>query len=70
MPQYRGTTGPRNGSRWVGEWVRECVGDLWDSIGKYKWNKFTIKKEKKKRLYVILIASLCLLFTSDKCKWC
>jgi hypothetical protein len=28
-PQYRGTTGPRNGRGWVGEWVR----DFWDSIG-------------------------------------
>jgi hypothetical protein len=25
MPQYRGTTGPRSGSGWV--------GDFWDSIG-------------------------------------
>jgi hypothetical protein len=29
MPQYRGMTGPRSGSRWVGE----LVGDFWDSIG-------------------------------------
>jgi hypothetical protein len=33
MPQYRGTTGPRSGSGWVGEWVGEHVGDFWDSIG-------------------------------------
>jgi hypothetical protein len=33
MPQYRGTPGPRSGSGWVGEWVREHVGDFWDSIG-------------------------------------
>jgi hypothetical protein len=26
---YRGTTGPRSGSGWVGE----RVGDFWDSIG-------------------------------------
>ena len=31
MPQYRGTPGPR-GSGGVGEWVREHVGDFWDSI--------------------------------------
>jgi hypothetical protein len=29
MPQYRGTTEPRNGSGWVGE----HVGIFWDSIG-------------------------------------
>jgi hypothetical protein len=33
MPQYRGTPGSRSGSGWVGEWVREHVGDFWDSIG-------------------------------------
>jgi hypothetical protein len=33
MPQYRGTPGPKNGNGWVGEWVREGVGDFWDSIG-------------------------------------
>jgi hypothetical protein len=33
MPQYRGTAGPRNGSRRVEEWVGEHVGDFWDSIG-------------------------------------
>jgi hypothetical protein len=29
LPQYRGTPGPRSGSGWVGE----CVRDFWDSIG-------------------------------------
>jgi hypothetical protein len=32
MPQYRGTTGPKSGSRWVEEWG-EGMGDFWDSIG-------------------------------------
>jgi hypothetical protein len=27
MPQYRGTSGPKRGSGWVG------MGDFWDSIG-------------------------------------
>jgi hypothetical protein len=31
MPQFRGTPGPKNGNRWVGEWGG--VGDFWDSIG-------------------------------------
>jgi hypothetical protein len=33
MPQYRGMPGPRSGSGWLGEWVGECMGDFWDSIG-------------------------------------
>jgi hypothetical protein len=33
MPQYRGMPGPRSGSRRLGEWVGERVGDFWDSIG-------------------------------------
>jgi hypothetical protein len=33
MPQYRGMTGPRSGSGWVGKWVDERVGDFWHSIG-------------------------------------
>jgi hypothetical protein len=33
MSQYRGMPGPRSGSGRVGEWVRERVGDFWDSIG-------------------------------------
>jgi hypothetical protein len=33
MPQYRGMPGPRGGSRWMGEWVWEGVGDFCDSIG-------------------------------------
>jgi hypothetical protein len=32
MPQYRGKPGPRSGSGWVGERVRERGGDFWDSI--------------------------------------
>jgi hypothetical protein len=28
-----GTPGPRGGRGWVGEWVREGMGDFWDSIG-------------------------------------
>jgi hypothetical protein len=32
MPQYRGMPGPRSGSGWVGEWVREHVGGFWNSI--------------------------------------
>ena len=33
MPQYRGKTGPRSESGWMGEWVGERVGDIWDSTG-------------------------------------
>jgi hypothetical protein len=33
LPQYRGTTGPRSGSEWVGERVGERVGDFCNSIG-------------------------------------
>jgi hypothetical protein len=33
MTQYRGTPGPRSGSGWVGECVREGMGDFWDSTG-------------------------------------
>jgi hypothetical protein len=29
----QGTPGTRSGSGWVEEWVGECVGDFWDSIG-------------------------------------
>jgi hypothetical protein len=32
LPQYRVTPGPRSGSGWVGEWVRERVRNFWDSI--------------------------------------
>jgi hypothetical protein len=53
MPQYRGTTWPRSGCGWVGEWVRERVGDFWDSIvnvneinTQFKKKKKEIKKEK------------------------
>jgi hypothetical protein len=48
MPQYRGTTGPRSGSGWVGEWVGEHVRDFWDSIGNVNESKYPIKKKKKK----------------------
>jgi hypothetical protein len=59
MPQYRGTTGPRSESGWVGEWVGEHVGDFWDSIGnvniintppKYNWKSFVIRMRSKKNL--------------------
>jgi hypothetical protein len=42
----QGNTMPRSGSGWVGEWVEEHVGDLWDSIWKCKSNKYLIKKFK------------------------
>jgi hypothetical protein len=48
MLQYRGTTGPRSGSGWVGEWVQEHVGDFWDSIGNVNEINTQSKKEKKK----------------------
>jgi hypothetical protein len=50
MPQYRGTTGPKSGSGWVGERVGERVGDFWDSIGnvnEINTPKKNIKKKKK-----------------------
>jgi hypothetical protein len=43
MPQYRGIPGPRSGNGCVEEWVGECVGDFWDSIG----NVNEINTEKK-----------------------
>jgi hypothetical protein len=46
MPQYRGMTGPRSGSGWVGEWVGERVGDFWDSIGNV--NEINTQLNKKK----------------------
>jgi uncharacterized coiled-coil DUF342 family protein len=48
MPQYRGTTGPRRGSGWVGEWVGEHVGDFWDSIGNVNEINTQLKKYRKK----------------------
>jgi hypothetical protein len=33
MPQYRGTPGPKRGSRWVEEWGWVATGDFWYSIG-------------------------------------
>ena len=44
MPQYRGMTGPRSGSGWVGEWVGERVGDFWDSIGNVNEINTQLKK--------------------------
>jgi hypothetical protein len=44
MPQYRGMTGPRSGSGWVGEWVGEHVGDFWDSIGNVNEINTQLKK--------------------------
>jgi hypothetical protein len=48
MPQYRGTTGPRSRSGWVGEWVGERVGDFWDSIGNVNEIKPNLKIKEKK----------------------
>jgi hypothetical protein len=47
MPQYRGTPGPRSGSGWVWEWVGECVGDFWDSIGNVNEINTQLKKSEK-----------------------
>jgi hypothetical protein len=49
MPQYRGTTEPRSGSGWVGEWVRERVGDFWDSIENVNEINTQLKKGKKEK---------------------
>jgi hypothetical protein len=46
MPQHRGTPGPRSGSGWVGEWVGECLGDFWDSIGNVNEINTQLKKKK------------------------
>jgi hypothetical protein len=52
MPQ----PGPRSGSGWMGEWVGECVGDFWDSIGNVKKIKSQLKRKefklKKKSKYM------------------
>jgi hypothetical protein len=48
MPQYRGTTGPRIGSGWVGEWVEEPVGDIWDNIGNVIEINTQLKNMRKK----------------------
>jgi hypothetical protein len=48
MPQYRGTTGPRSGNGWMGEWVGERVGDFWDSIGNVNEINAQLKKKGKK----------------------
>jgi hypothetical protein len=47
MPQYRGTTGPKSGSGWVGEQVGEHVGDFCDSIGNV--NEINTQKNKKRK---------------------
>jgi hypothetical protein len=47
MPQYRGTTGPRSGSGWVGEWVGERVGDFWDNIDNVNEINTQLKKSLK-----------------------
>jgi hypothetical protein len=44
MPQYRGTIGPRSGSGWVGELVR----DFWNSIGNVNEINTQLKKNIKK----------------------
>jgi hypothetical protein len=49
MPQYRGMTGPRNGSGWVGEWVGKGGGDFWDSIGNVNEINTQLKKKRKKK---------------------
>jgi hypothetical protein len=41
--------GPRSGSGWVREWVREHVGDFWDSIGNVKVINTQLKKYLKKK---------------------
>jgi hypothetical protein len=46
MPQYRGTTGPRSGSEWVGS----MWGDFWDSIG----NVNEINTQLKKNIYIYI----------------
>jgi hypothetical protein len=51
MPQYRGTTGPRSGSGWVGEWVGEHMGDFWDSISIVNEINTQLKKKKKTGCY-------------------
>jgi hypothetical protein len=40
MPQYRGMSGPRSGSGWVGQWV----GDFWDIIGNVNEINTQLKK--------------------------
>ena len=49
MPQYRGTPGPR-GSGWVGECVREHVGDFWDSIRNVNEINIQFKKKNDKKM--------------------
>jgi hypothetical protein len=54
MPQYRGTTGPRSGSGWVGKWVGERVGAFWDSIGNVNEINTQLKKKKKELMGLIV----------------
>ena len=58
MPQYRGMTGPRSGSGWVGEWVGERVGDFWDSFGNVNEINTQLKKKKIKWYFLSGWASL------------
>ena len=44
LPQYRGMTGPRSRSGWVGE----RVGDFWDSIGNVNEINTQLKNNKIK----------------------
>jgi hypothetical protein len=59
MPQNSGTTGPRSGRGWVGEWVGEHGGDFWDSIGNVNeinaQPKKKLKKKKSPQLRVSLL---------------
>jgi hypothetical protein len=48
MPQYRGMPGPRSGSRWVGVWGGEGMGDFWGSIGNVNEENNLIKIKFKK----------------------
>jgi hypothetical protein len=45
MPQHRGTTGPRSGSGWV--------GDFWDSIGNVNEINITPKKIKSNQGHIV-----------------
>jgi hypothetical protein len=57
MTQYRGVPGPRSGSGWVGEWVEECVGDFWDSIGNV--NEINTKKKREKISHHFIKIKIC-----------
>jgi hypothetical protein len=49
--QYSGMPGPRSGSGCVGEWLGECVGDFWDSIGNV--NEINIQLKNTYHIFVI-----------------